>query len=83
MIENLSYQGMREQDAMTMNIRYQLLPSDNSTLYQKFNCRHGIDVQKEPQYNINDWLDPNSPDFKPKIQYRGKVQRARLIVTMS
>lgn len=68
MIENRSYRGMREQDATTTNVRYQLLPSDNSTLYRKFSRRHGIDVRKQPQYNIDDWLDPKSPDYKPEIR---------------
>ena len=68
MIESCSYRGMREQDPSTANVRYQLLLSDNSTLYRKFSRRQGVDVRKQPQYNINDWLDPNSPDFKPEIR---------------
>ena len=67
MIESHSYRGMHEQDASIANVRYQLLLSDNSTLYRKFSRRQGVDVRKQPQYNINDWLDPKSPDFKPEI----------------
>lgn len=27
----------------------------------------GVDLRKAPQYNIDDWLDPLSKDFKPQI----------------
>jgi hypothetical protein len=48
MIENHSYRGMRERDAMTTNVRYQLLPLDNSTLYRN------SAVDMELMYESND-----------------------------
>ncbi|KAJ3752812.1 hypothetical protein EV360DRAFT_88385 [Lentinula raphanica] len=63
-----SYRGMGSYDARTANSRYNLLSSDNATLYNKFSRRLGIHPRKEPQYNINDWLNPQHKDFKPEIR---------------
>ncbi len=37
-------------------------------LYRKFGRLHGIDIRKRPEYNLRDWLDRNSRDFKPALQ---------------
>jgi len=67
-MESQAYRGMRNQDLSTANVRYHFLPTDNSTLYRKFSRSHGVDVRKLPQYNIDDWLNPLSPQFNPKIR---------------
>ncbi|KAF8057038.1 hypothetical protein FPV67DRAFT_1456570 [Lyophyllum atratum] len=61
------YHDMASYDPSTANIRYHFLPTDHVTLYRKFSRKVGIDVRKEPQYNIDDWLNPKSPEFKPEI----------------
>lgn len=68
MIQKRSYRDMHTFDPKTANIRYHFLPSNNATLYCKFSRKHGVDVRKQPQYNIDDWLNPASPDFKQEIQ---------------
>ena len=55
-------------DPQTADAHYLLLPTDNTTLYRKYSQQKlGVDVWKAPQYNINDWLNPTSKDFKPEI----------------
>ncbi|RXW11992.1 hypothetical protein EST38_g13863 [Candolleomyces aberdarensis] len=51
----------------TANFRYQLLPTDNTSLYRQFSRRNGIDVRKSPQYNIDDWLNPDSSDYNKTL----------------
>jgi len=69
MIESKAYRDMRHGSyPETCNVRYHLLPSDNATLYRKFSRCNGVDTQKKPEYNIDDWLDPRSSNFQPKIQ---------------
>ena len=58
---------MSTTDPATANVRYHLLPSDHVTLYRKFSRRYGVDVRKQPQYNIDDWLNPLSSNFKAEI----------------
>ena len=48
-------------------MRYEFLQSDSSRLYQKYSRKHGIDVTQAPQYNVDNWLDPEAPDYKPTI----------------
>ena len=58
---------MSTTDPATANVRYHLFTSDHVTLYCKFSHRYGVDVRKQPQYNIHDWLDPSSSNFKAEI----------------
>ena len=67
MIEQSSYHGMQSFNPETANIRYYLLPSDNATLYRKFSRRNRVDVRRKPEYNIHDWLNPESPHFQPEV----------------
>jgi hypothetical protein len=67
MLEQRAYEGMQYLDPHTANVRYHLLPTDNSTLYRKFSRRNGVDVCRKPEYNIDDWLNPNSPDYQPDL----------------
>jgi hypothetical protein len=66
-------------DPTTANVRYEVLPSDSCRLYRRYSRIHGIDV-REAQYNIDDWLDPNSPGYKPEVasavfHYKARVER--------
>jgi hypothetical protein len=55
-------------DPATANVQYLLLPTINPTLYRKFSQTLRVDTWRAPQYNIDDWLDPSSPHFKPEMQ---------------
>lgn len=61
------YRGMESHNSKADNVRYLFLPSDNATLYRKFSRLHGVDVRRAPEYNLDDWLNPESPLFKPDI----------------
>ncbi|ESK86165.1 hypothetical protein Moror_9272 [Moniliophthora roreri MCA 2997] len=50
------------------NVRYNMLTSDHATLYCKYSRMLGLDVTIPPKYNIDNWLDPDSPDFNPFIR---------------
>ena len=58
---------MHSYDSQIADVCYLLQPTDNVTWYHKFSCKIGIDVWKAPQYNVDDWLNPASPDFQPEI----------------
>jgi hypothetical protein len=68
MIQARSYRGMQTRNPLMANYQYHLLPTDNVTLYRKFSRQHGVDVRNLPQYNIDDWLNPESPNFQPEIK---------------
>ncbi|KAJ3884390.1 hypothetical protein GG344DRAFT_35471, partial [Lentinula edodes] len=64
MVGSESYQGMREWNPKTANVRYIILSSDNTTLYRKLNRQTlNVDVTELPEYNIDNWLDPNLRDY--------------------
>lgn len=68
MINNKAYHGMNDPTYQTLgNHRYNLCTSDHAMLYCKYHRKLGIDTQKEPQYNIDDWLNPSHKDFNPII----------------
>ncbi|KAJ3717550.1 hypothetical protein C8R42DRAFT_724462 [Lentinula raphanica] len=80
MIVAKSYRGMAAYIPHTANHRYNLQTSDNATLYHKFSRRLGVNTRKEPQYNVDDWLDPKHKDFKPAIHdaifyYRARAEK--------
>jgi hypothetical protein len=49
------------------NVWYKFMPSDSSCQYHKFSAMHGINVKQAPQYNLDKWANPQSPDYKPNI----------------
>ncbi|KAJ3874903.1 hypothetical protein F5051DRAFT_462323 [Lentinula edodes] len=62
------YHGMKEWDPKTANIRYIILPSDNVTLYRKMNCQTlNVDTTTLPEYNVHNWLDPQSKEYNTTI----------------
>lgn len=61
-------QPLHANDTAQANRRYQLLPGDFCTLYRRHNLQHyGIDITITPENNVHNWLDRNSPHFKPAI----------------
>ncbi|KAF8823760.1 hypothetical protein HHX47_DHR9000388 [Lentinula edodes] len=62
------YHGMKEWDPKTANIRYIILPSDNVTLYRKMNRQTlNVDTTTLPEYNVHNWLDPQSKEYNTTI----------------
>lgn len=66
-IEARAYRDMHLYGSAKANFRYQLLVTDHSTLYRKFSRKFGVDVRQPPQYNIDEWLNPQSPNFQPTV----------------
>ncbi|KAL7278680.1 hypothetical protein ACG7TL_007682 [Trametes sanguinea] len=70
MFANKLYHDQRvlEAEPLRMNVRYEIQPSDFSRLYkQHYRLNHQIDVSVAPENNVDGWLDPGSPYYKPKI----------------
>lgn len=71
------------------NVQYEFLSTDTSTLYRLFNKSLGVNVTICPEQNLHNWLDPNSPHFKPEIHkavfhYKAHVEKSeRLQVCIS
>ncbi|KAF9042530.1 hypothetical protein BDP27DRAFT_1374305 [Rhodocollybia butyracea] len=58
------YHDMKTYDPATANVRYIFLPTDHSSLYRKAAKGLGVDTRELPQYNVDDWLNPHSPNFR-------------------
>ncbi|KAJ7437671.1 hypothetical protein B0H11DRAFT_1935739 [Mycena galericulata] len=67
MLTNKEYREMDVYHPETANFRYKFLPSGSRHLYQLYNRVNGIDVTYKPQYNIHNWLDPESAHYRPEI----------------
>jgi hypothetical protein len=67
MIEARAYRDMHLYGSAKANFRYQLLVSNHSTLYRKFSRKLGVDVWQPPQYNIEEWLNLQSPNFQSTV----------------
>ncbi|KAJ3759312.1 hypothetical protein EV360DRAFT_69588, partial [Lentinula raphanica] len=67
MIASKSYRGIENYEPTTANVRYLFLPSDHASLYRKATKSIGVDARQLPQYNVEDWLAPNSPNYKPEV----------------
>ncbi|KAJ7765172.1 hypothetical protein B0H16DRAFT_1231414, partial [Mycena metata] len=67
MLTEKTYRGMDCYHPKTANVRYKFLPSDLRHLYRLYHRANGIDVTFKPQYNIHNWLDPQSPHYHPDI----------------
>ncbi|KIJ37161.1 hypothetical protein M422DRAFT_260318 [Sphaerobolus stellatus SS14] len=72
------YQDQSMWNPATANVCYELLPSDSRSLYRQFSQKLSVDITKPPQYNIDDWLDKNSPNYKPEIAAAVFYYRARV-----
>ncbi|KAF8493528.1 hypothetical protein JB92DRAFT_3100178, partial [Gautieria morchelliformis] len=74
------YSDQATHDPRTMNVRYEILPSDSCRLYHKYSRMHGIDVSEHPQYNLDNWLNPESTAYKPELagavfDYQARVEK--------
>lgn len=88
-----SYPSMKNETFLgrKSNFRYQLHPHDIQTLYRKFGRAKGIDITKEPQTNLHEWLNETSPLFRPELknaifQYSPRLssdRRSRLKISIS
>ncbi|KAJ3927532.1 MAG: hypothetical protein NXY57DRAFT_965389 [Lentinula lateritia] len=67
MVDDRAYRGMEMYDPRMANVRYMFLPTDHTSLYRKASQGLGVDVRIQPQYNVDDWLNPESPDFKAEV----------------
>ncbi|KAH7870309.1 uncharacterized protein C8R40DRAFT_1175790 [Lentinula edodes] len=67
MIETKAYRDLKSFDPKTANVRYLFLPTDHTSLYRKASKELGYDPKVEPQYNVDDWLNVESQNFKPEI----------------
>lgn len=61
------YHDQQNYNPATANVRYTLLPQDSTRLYRKHARIQGVDMQKAPEYNIEDWLNPSSPEYKSEL----------------
>ncbi|KAJ3728663.1 hypothetical protein C8R42DRAFT_567556, partial [Lentinula raphanica] len=67
MIASKLYRGISDYNPTIANVRYLFLPSDHASLYRKAAKSIGVDARQLPHHNVEDWLTPNSPNFKPGI----------------
>ncbi|PSR73963.1 hypothetical protein PHLCEN_2v10231 [Hermanssonia centrifuga] len=72
MINTYAYRGQQvpqtQSQIANLNFRYEILPGDFSRLYrQHYRLTHGIDLSFKPEYNVDNWLNPESKYFKPAI----------------
>ncbi|KAJ7735193.1 hypothetical protein B0H16DRAFT_1731455 [Mycena metata] len=47
--------------------RWLLETRDSRSLYRQFNRMNGVKVTEKPQVNVDEWLDPTSPQYNPTI----------------
>ena len=68
MTKQRTYRGQGSDDLSQANHRYQILPGDYSGLYRRhYRETYHIDVRTRPEYNVDDWLNPTSAQFKPAL----------------
>jgi hypothetical protein len=60
------------------NVRYHFLKSDAKTLDRAYHRSLGIDVSKEPQHNVHQWLDPEATDFCAPLAEAADYYKPRL-----
>lgn len=67
------YNGQANYNPTTANVRYILLPHDSSRLYRKHAHVQGVNMDNTPEYNVDAWLDPSSPDYKANSQMQCSI----------
>ena len=67
MFQKRAYREQLSFDPTAANHRYELLPSDFSSLYRKHNRQNGINIEFAPEYNLDNWLNSKHPDYKPAL----------------
>jgi hypothetical protein len=61
------YHGQKQLDRPKANVRYEFLPHDTHRLYKKYARINGINLDMKPEYNIEAWLNPESPSYKREL----------------
>ncbi|KIJ42120.1 hypothetical protein M422DRAFT_780089 [Sphaerobolus stellatus SS14] len=61
------YEGQSSTDPAKANCRYLFLPQDSSRLYRMHARIQGVNLSETPENNIDAWLDPKSPEYKPEL----------------
>lgn len=71
------------------NWRYNIENHDIQTIYRKYARFLGVDITQQPQYNLDNWLNRDSPNFKPELEqaifyYAPRIDSAsRLVVCIA
>ncbi|KIJ41571.1 hypothetical protein M422DRAFT_780303 [Sphaerobolus stellatus SS14] len=65
--ESQLYEGQKGLDPEMANVRYLFLPQDSSRLYRMQARTQGVDLLQPPEINVDGWLDPQSPQYKPEL----------------
>ncbi|KAK4693807.1 hypothetical protein P7C70_g8861, partial [Phenoliferia sp. Uapishka_3] len=61
------YRDIESFNPKTTNWRYEIIPTDNKTIYRQHYRAIGIDWSKIPELNIDEWLDEQSDAFKSEL----------------
>lgn len=89
MVAQCAYRNQHAFNHLNANHRYELLSTDFASLYRKHNRQCGINITIAPEYNLDNWLNPQHPDFKQELAqaifyYRARAeQNERLKVCIS
>ena len=67
MVQSVSYPG-QPADLSKSSYRWLLRGKDTHSLYRQFNRLQGIKVSEQAHLNIDEWLDPESPQFNKILQ---------------
>jgi hypothetical protein len=54
-------------DIRTSPYRWLLEPRDSRSLYRQYSRMNGVKVTEKPQINVDEWLDPASPQYNTTI----------------
>lgn len=68
MFSGALYRDQQGADRTQLNARYELQSGDFSRLYRRhYRDMYHIDVSTPAEYNVDNWLDPSSPHYKPEV----------------
>ena len=60
-------QPSSQEEYLSLNTRYEILPYDFSWLYRLHARNNGVNIDIAPERNIDDWLDPKSKNYRPEL----------------
>jgi hypothetical protein len=67
MIAQCAYRNQHTFNHLNANHRSELLSMDFASLYRQHNRQCGINITISPEYNLDNWLNPQHPDFKQEL----------------